>query len=74
MSVLFDVSIIQAYQHSAGVKKEPPNEIEHSQGETSTKIHTAIDAYGYPVYLMFSQGQRDNINYAIPALEQINTK
>ena len=30
-------------------------------------IHAAVDAYGYPVYLMISEGQRNDINYAILA-------
>ena len=44
----------------------------HSRGGASTKIHAAADAYGYPVYLMIGEGQRNDINYAIPVLEQIN--
>lgn len=31
-----------------------------------------MDAYGYPVNLLLSQGQRNDINYAIPLLEQID--
>lgn len=31
-----------------------------------------MDAYGYPVRLMISEGQKNDINYAIPLLEQIN--
>lgn len=68
-----DASIVQAHQHSAGAKKGgPPNEIGHSRGGASTKIHAAVDSYGYPVYLMISEGQRNDINFAIPVLEQIN--
>ena len=68
-----DASIVQAHQHSADAKKGgPPNEIGHSRGGASTKIHAAVDAYGYPVYLMISEGQRNDINYAIPVLEKIN--
>lgn len=67
-----DASIVQAHQHSAGAKKGSPNEIGHSRGGASTKIHAAIDAYGYPVNLMISEGQRNDINYAIPILEQLN--
>lgn len=53
-------------------KRGPPNEIGHSRGGASTKIHAAVDAYGYPAYLMIGEGQRNDINYAIPVLEQIN--
>ena len=52
-------------------KKGPPNEIGHSQGGASSKIHAAVDAYGYPVYLMLSEGQRNVIIFAIPVLEHI---
>lgn len=65
--------------HSSGASAQcwckkggPPNEIGHSRGGASTKIHAAVDAYGYPVYLMISEGQRNDINYAIPVLEKIN--
>lgn len=54
-------------------KKGSPNEIGHSRGGASTKIHAVVDAYGYPVYFMISEGQRNDINYAIPLLEHINT-
>lgn len=30
------------------------------------------DSYGYPVYLMISKGQRNDITYAIPVLKQIH--
>lgn len=71
--VSIDASIVQAHQHSAGARKgSPPNEIGHSRGGPSTKIHAAVDAYGYPVYIMISEGQRNDINFAIPVLEHIN--
>ena len=35
-------------------------------------MHAAVDAFGYPVYLMISEGQRNDINYVIPVLEQTN--
>ena len=37
-----------------------------------TKIHAVVDAYGYPVYFMISEGQRNDINYAIPLLDHVN--
>lgn len=66
-----DASIVQVHQHSAGVKKGPPNEIGHSRG-SKQQIHAAVDSYGYPVYLMISEGQRNDINFAIPVLNQMN--
>lgn len=71
--ISLDASIVQAHQHSAGARKNgPPNEIGHSRGGASTKIHAAVDSYGYPVYIMISEGQRNDINFAIPVLEHIN--
>ena len=66
-----DASIVQAHQHSAGAKKGASNEIGHSRGGASTKIHAIVDSYGYPVYFMISEGQRNDINYAIPLLDHI---
>lgn len=73
--VSLDASIVRAHQHSAGARKDGlPNEIGHSRGGPSTKIHAAVDAYGYPLYIMLSEGQRNDINYAVPVLEHINLK
>lgn len=47
------------------------DEIGRNRGGASTKIHAVADSYGYPVYLMISQGQRNDITCAIPILEQI---
>lgn len=33
-----------------------------------------MDAYGNPVYLMISEGQRNDINFAIPLLKHVNLK
>ncbi|MFR7573595.1 MAG: IS5 family transposase [Blautia faecis] len=54
-------------------KRGPSNEIGHSRGGASTKIHAVVDAYGYPVYFMISEGQRNDINYAIPLLDHVDT-
>ena len=68
-----DASIVQAHQHSAGEKKRgPSSEIGHSRGGASTKIHAIVDAYGNPVYFMISEGQRNDINFAIPLLKHVN--
>lgn len=46
--------------------------IGHSCGGAGTKIHLIVDAYGCPIYLLLSEGQRNDINMAIPLLSQIN--
>lgn len=53
-------------------KKGHPNEIGHSRGGASTKIYAVVEAYGNPVRLMLSEGQRNDITCAIPILEQID--
>ena len=55
-----DVSIVKAHQHSSGEKREPSNEIGHSQGGASTKIHAVVASYSYPLYFMISEGQRSD--------------
>lgn len=55
-------------------KGGPPNEIGHSRGGASTKIHAVVEAYGHPVYILLSEGQRNDINYAIPVLEHVNVE
>lgn len=60
------INIVQAQ------KRGPSNEIRHSRGGASSKIHAVVDAHGYPLFVMLSEGQRNDINYAIPILEQIN--
>lgn len=55
-------------------KTVTPAEIGHSRDSIGTKIHAAVDAYGYPVCIMISGGQWNDINFAIPVLEYLNIK
>ena len=48
----------QLFRHTSIVlvqKKGAPNEIGHSRGGASTKIHAAVDSYGYTVYILISE-------------------
>lgn len=47
-------------------------EIGHSRGGNSSKIHAAVDAYGYPVNILLSEGQRNDITLAKPLLDALN--
>ena len=38
----------------------------------STKIHAIVDALGYPVYFLLSEGQESDSTYAIPTLSQVD--
>jgi hypothetical protein len=51
-------------------KGGPPNKIGHNWRGAGTKNHAVVDFYGYPVYLMISEGQRNDITCAIPVLNQ----
>lgn len=55
-------------------KRGPSSEIGHSRSGANTKIHAIVDAYGNPVYFMISEGQRNDINFAIPLLKHVNLK
>lgn len=62
-------------EHKNEAKKGGGSKRNRAQPQWSqhqAKIHAAVDAYGYPVYIMLSKGQRNGINYAIPVLEHIN--
>jgi hypothetical protein len=48
------------------------NEIGRSRGGLGTKIHVAVDAYGYPVNFILSEGQEADCSYAIKLIEPIN--
>lgn len=57
---------------TAAKKGGASDEIGHSRGGASTKNYAVMDAYNYPVYLMISEWQRNDINYAVPMLEHVN--
>ncbi|MGN0514470.1 MAG: transposase [Lachnospiraceae bacterium] len=66
--------MVPLFRHISTVqvqKKGSPTEIGHSRGGASAKIYAVVDAYGNPVQLMISEGQRNDIVYAIPLLEHI---
>ena len=68
-----DASIVKAHQHSAGAKKGGhQTKSDTAVVEPAQKVHAVVDAYGYPVYFMIREGQRNDINYAIPLLDHVN--
>ena len=52
-------------------KRGSPNEIGHSRDGARTKIHAVMDSYVYPIYLMLSEGQRNDCNFPIPVLKRV---
>lgn len=43
-----------------------------AEAEPAQKIHAIVDAYGYSVHLMISEGQKHDITFALPMLSQID--
>ncbi|WP_416776315.1 IS5 family transposase [Xenorhabdus budapestensis] len=71
--LFIDGSIIRAHQHSAGAASEENEAIGKSCGELSTKIHLAVDSYGFPVHFELSEGQTHDIVHAESLLAQSPT-
>ena len=53
-------------------KKGPSNEIGRSRGGPSSKIHAVVDTYGNPVFILLSEGQKHDSQYAIPLLDSVD--
>lgn len=62
--LFIDGSIVRAHQHSAGASSEEDEAIGKSRGGLSTKIHLAVDSYGFPVHFELSGGQTHDIVHA----------
>ena len=54
------------------LKRGPANLSGHTRDGSRTTIHVVVGAYGYPVYLLLIEGQRNDINMEISLLEQIS--
>lgn len=50
---------MRAHQHSSAIS-ESDESIGKSRGGFSTKIHLAVDGYGYPVHVELTGGQRND--------------
>lgn len=55
---------MRAHQHSTGAATDNDEAIGKSRGGNSTKIHLAVDSYGFPVYFEVSAGQVNDIVHA----------
>jgi len=58
--LFIDGSIVRAHQHSSGARSDKDESIGKSRGGFSTKIHLAVDSYGYPVHFELTGGQRND--------------
>ena len=48
---LMDASIVRAHQHSVGATSTKEQAIGKSKGGNTTKIHMAVESFGYPLNL-----------------------
>ena len=53
-------------------KRTEHKKIGHSCDRNCTKIHAAVDAYKYSLGITISGGQRNDVKYAIPVLENLD--
>ncbi|WP_143871349.1 IS5 family transposase [Catenovulum sediminis] len=58
--LFIDGTIVRAHQHSSGAQSQSDESIGKSRGGLSTKIHLAVDSYGYPVHFELTGGQRND--------------
>src|SRR6185437_14069338 len=70
---MIDSTIVRAHQHSAALKKAGNDQaIGRSRGRLSTKIHTLVDALGYPVGFHLTAGQAHDLvgaDHLLPDIE-----
>ena len=52
-----DGSIIRAHQHSSGAVGTENQAIGKSVGDNTTKIHMAVDAFGFPIEFLLTGGE-----------------
>ncbi len=58
--LFIDGSIVKAHQHSSGARSKDDESIGKSRGGLTTKIHLAVDSFGYPVHFEITGGQRND--------------
>ena len=71
--VFIDGSYVKAHQHSAGAAGDEPQAIGKSRAGNTSKIHLAVDAYGFPIRFRIT-GRKFNVkSQMLKNLEQWNT-
>lgn len=66
-----DASIVRAHQHSAGAASKENQAIGKSVGGNTTKIHMAVDAYGFPVEFDLTGGEVHDCKAAPELIEKL---
>ncbi len=68
---MLDSSVIRAHAHAAGARKAAGEQaLGRSRGGFSTKLHLRADAYGRPVALHVTAGERHDLLGVGPLFEQ----
>lgn len=66
-----DASIVRAHQHSAGAASKENQAIGKSVGGNTTKIHMAVDAYGFPIEFDLTGGEVHDCKAAPELIEKL---
>ena len=72
--LFIDSTIVRGHQLSAGAKKAGGQEIGHSRGELTTKLHVAVDALGNPLRVIPSGGEAADITQGTTLIEGLGTE
>ena len=65
-----DGSIVKAHQHSSGAIQGKETAIGKSRGGNTSKIHLAVDSFGWPVHFKVTGG----LKFMIVKLPQVLSK
>lgn len=66
-----DGSIVKAHQHSMGASSGTAEAIGKSRGGNTTKIHMAVDSYGFPIEFILTGGEVHDSKAAPDLIEQL---
>lgn len=70
--LFMDASYVRSHQHSSGAQGGADQAISQSVGGNSSKIHLIVDAHGYPVEFMISNGTTSDVKVAPDLLNLVD--
>ena len=66
-----DSSIVRAHQHSSGVSHRKDSAIGKSRGGLTSKIHLAVDSFGFPIHFAVTGGEVHDCKMASSFIEKL---
>ena len=69
--VFIDGSVVRAHQHSSGAAREENQAIGKSVGGNTTKIHMAVEAFGFPIEFLLTGGEVHDAKAAPNLIEKL---